>query len=305
MIPEPDGSFQEIDMVVLTEYLLFVFEIKNRNCTMNIEHWSDSKCTIDGEPSYSPIMQNEKHITALRNYLNNDDRVNNSPAIVGPVMGPVSIIFSSPYANVNISHDYDEWDEFSMESTQVFLSNGYCVTAQLNDIINQCMTSENNSRIDVESVYNALLECCTATGEQKSMSMRYRDEYSENSLKHPWEYYACKDTERDSYAIIRTNGVYTQEYSNFCFWYSWQFIDQEYSSRFRMKKLNGIKKIIQAKNVFDEKYTLEEFFDEESEKAKTVVDYSQGDKNMEIKFCGKCGAKAESGNYCKYCGSKL
>ena len=73
MIPEPNGSFQEADAILIVGTNIFVIESKNRTGHFEISS-ADAKYWMlnqhDAESNvYSPIWQNEQHIAALMHYL--------------------------------------------------------------------------------------------------------------------------------------------------------------------------------------------------------------------------------------------
>lgn len=306
MIPEPDGSFQEIDMVVITQYCLFAIEIKNRNYNLHIEHWSDSNCVINGENAYSPIMQNEKHITALRYLLLHSEEVKRnlqySPAIL-----PINTVCLSPYASFDVSYEFDDWDLFSMESSDFFVLNGYNLTSSMNNKLQRLMAIEYCEYIDIGEIYNYLYPYCEISSTEKSMSMRYRDEYNQNSKKHPWKYYLVQyDT--GLCKIARENGVYKQIYLKDAY-SKWTFFDGLTNVK-EIFTLDSLKSLMSVKQSLDENEYLN--IQPSNERKKMSEDSFNGEnlnskeENMNtIMYCPQCGKKINGGNFCKYCGSKL
>lgn len=73
LVPEPNGSFEEIDAVIIYGDCLFVIEAKNRSGSFSIGHLTDTKWqqTLGSKSQEvtSPLMQNEWHIDALENFL--------------------------------------------------------------------------------------------------------------------------------------------------------------------------------------------------------------------------------------------
>jgi hypothetical protein len=74
LIPEPNGSFQEVDAVVILGSMVYVIEAKNRSGTFNMGSLSDKYwnfTTYGGNTSriYNPLMQNNEHVVALQHYL--------------------------------------------------------------------------------------------------------------------------------------------------------------------------------------------------------------------------------------------
>lgn len=250
MVPEPDGSFQEIDMVIITEYALFVVEIKNRSGKFEIKHWSDRQCFIGGEETYSPIMQNDAHCLALVHYLKS---LSLDIDILGDV-DIISLIATQPFMDFSSSYESDEYDEFVL-STPVFVSPFHCVTAHINYIIEErkkVVLGQKGSCIpaNIQEIYNVLIKCCNPTID-RSLEMRFRDEYNENSLKHPWKYFKTLINGIDK-TIVRENGVYKQVYIG-----SWQF-DTDLPDYFILDdyldkdEVTSVRELIELKRQIDE-----------------------------------------------------
>lgn len=74
LIPEANGSFQEIDALVIIGAAIYVIEAKNRSgiFSMNAisdKFWSFQSYSGDSSRVYSPLMQNSEHVVALQSYL--------------------------------------------------------------------------------------------------------------------------------------------------------------------------------------------------------------------------------------------
>lgn len=74
LIPEENGSFQEIDAIVVFGSMIYVIEAKNRSGMYSMnglaeEYWDFE--SYDGEKAkvYNPLLQNNEHVAALQHYL--------------------------------------------------------------------------------------------------------------------------------------------------------------------------------------------------------------------------------------------
>lgn len=74
-IPERNGSFQEIDVLCVSEYGVFVLEAKEKEGKVIISNWTDKYWKLkasrgnDVNTLYSPVLQNQTHIEALQYLL--------------------------------------------------------------------------------------------------------------------------------------------------------------------------------------------------------------------------------------------
>ena len=74
LIPEENGSFQEIDAIVIFGSMVYVIEAKNRSGVFNMnslseEYWEFDAYNGEKEKVYNPLLQNNEHISALQHYL--------------------------------------------------------------------------------------------------------------------------------------------------------------------------------------------------------------------------------------------
>ena len=245
MIPEPDGSFQEIDMAVITEYILFLVEIKNRYGQFKLEHWSDKTCFMGGEETYNPIMQNNAHCVALQYYTKDwgDD-------IFGD-MHLVNMIAVPPATECSITYDYDAYDDFVLSALPcitLYHNINHEINRQIEGLLQGQAQNPMLKPANINEIYQRLYKCCSIHYD-RSMEMRYRDEYSENSQKHPWNYYKrpykLPSGDYDN-ELVRENGVYMQVYHN----RRWDFIDYNGKSP-DMQQITSIKELMSFKDNTD------------------------------------------------------
>lgn len=74
LIPEENGSFQEIDALVIFGSMVYVIEAKNRSGVFNMnslseDYWDFEAYNGETAKVYNPLLQNNEHIAALQHYL--------------------------------------------------------------------------------------------------------------------------------------------------------------------------------------------------------------------------------------------
>lgn len=74
LVPEENGSFQEIDALVIFGSMVYVIEAKNRSGIFSMrslseEYWDFESYEGETEKVYNPLLQNNEHIAALQHYL--------------------------------------------------------------------------------------------------------------------------------------------------------------------------------------------------------------------------------------------
>lgn len=82
-----NGSTTEVDIVLITEYGLYVFESKNYSGWIfgneNNKYWTQMFSKSEKYKFYNPIFQNRTHINALSEFLNMDRRYFHSCILFG------------------------------------------------------------------------------------------------------------------------------------------------------------------------------------------------------------------------------
>lgn len=278
IIPEPDGSFQEIDMVVLTQRNIYVIEVKNRSGKLELKRWSDTECTIDGRETYSPVMQNENHIIALSHYL-----TKNLPED-SYIPFPVNIVATSPLMESVISFDDDAYDDLVMFSRNWAFSKFHLLAKEINKIEDLCSNIQN--RINLTDYWNVLAKCCNYSKQDKALQMRFREEHSQNPKKHPWEYYEC-EYDGEPY-LVRHNGVYIQVYNDTYNYWELPLDYAVYREAIQPRsKITGIRNLMDAV----EKIRAGEFV------TKNVPTAAP-----EMITCPNCGKQYSPMKFCPHCG---
>lgn len=104
-IPLRNGETTEIDAITINEYGIWVYEMKNyRGAISGNEHdkyWIQQK-GFERRQFYNPIIQNQNHIKAIRNYLANTGQ--KIPFIHGYVVFGSSAFIPSNIKSIDCGH---------------------------------------------------------------------------------------------------------------------------------------------------------------------------------------------------------
>lgn len=115
-----NGGTSEIDLVMLTEFGIYVIESKNYSGWIfgseNNKNWTVSYNRNTKEKLYNPIWQNNTHIKALTNYLQITDNGINSLIIFGGAAELKKVPQNTPTRQ--IIYDYQIIDMFDYEMTK-------------------------------------------------------------------------------------------------------------------------------------------------------------------------------------------
>ena len=153
-VPKEDGTTTEIDVIMVHEKGVFVFESKNYSGwifgTETQEKWTQSlrsgRYRSQKHQFYNPIMQNKAHIKWLKKYLD-------------------SLNFSIPFYSYIVFGDSCELKNITLTSyDHVVVNNynlGYYVKSRA-DSLQQVFTVE-----QVDLIYSYLIELASVTKEQK------------------------------------------------------------------------------------------------------------------------------------------
>lgn len=114
-----NGGTSEIDLVMLTEFGIYIVESKNYSCWIfgseNDRNWT-AKYINETRTFYNPIKQNDGHIKALTNYLQITDNGINSLIIFGGDAELKKVPQNTPTRQ--IIYDYQIIDMFDYEMTK-------------------------------------------------------------------------------------------------------------------------------------------------------------------------------------------
>ncbi len=196
-VPEPNGSFAEIDAVIIYGKCIFVVEAKNRNGKFYISHLSDEMWdrTLDNtrDQIHSPLMQNEFHIDVLDHYLkeknkNLENYFINAVALAGNA-GFDQNIKNDAYDNLvvrswtisNTSVLCNQIVEFIQEIDQNVISSG----RNLQQEVAEGLCSEKRAQQTLE----LLRPLTEMTQEQKDLYMHDREMTGSTRRRYPWQYF--------------------------------------------------------------------------------------------------------------------
>lgn len=214
LIPEKDGSFQEIDALAIVEGNIFVFEIKNRKGRFEIPSFSERNWYQHMGDSiyemYSPIWQNEQHIAALIELF--QEKYEWAPKISNFVLFPDDFQY-------DLKRKISEFD-----TLQVGTSTVVTPLARLTEEIEKAVRSYHTNVNDVthklcksEVFENDLLYEFLKPYTQYSQGERewymLQREKNVSSKRGSYKYGYIQPTEGKRACFLRTNGLYWQSYS--------------------------------------------------------------------------------------------
>ena len=233
IIPEPNGSFQEIDAIAIVGGNIFVIENKNRTGHFEIPS-PDSKewyLRQNGTETkiYSPILQNEQHLAALTHYLTEKNIYYNNI---------FSVVCMGGMATYNIQHEPDLYASVLFGERTIICSIGV-LTNSIYDLIQneykewykqieikylnrindkteleKCVRKETNkimyAQEDESNIYNNLVQLTQIPDYKRQLYMRERDMRSDEFMKSNYQYYYLKGDMTHNGMLVRTNGVYNQ-----------------------------------------------------------------------------------------------
>ena len=203
IIPEPNGSFQEIDAILIARRFIFVIECKNRSGKMYIDRFSSHDCLIEAGgnryQAYSPIKQNEQHVTALRDLLKRNNLFDKTRT--------VNLVITAAHMQYTVGNLADDYDKLTMYPTSI--ANYMEAQTMIERAIRQgegVLTGDERDDIVASKVYSLLCSYNNISNNEKSLYMREREARKDEFEKHQWCYYYYPD---ENY-IVRENGVYWQ-----------------------------------------------------------------------------------------------
>lgn len=217
IIPEPNGSFQEIDALIIVGRIIFVIEAKNRSGSFKFNNWSDDRWYQyfeDGTYNeiHSPLKQNMEHLNALNYYLRD----------VWPVEGSGARPILYNMVTLGSMSDCD-WNIPSTTFDELVLDNwGACtfllLSKQIGDVLNsisqefkndyEFMQNQMSDKAAIK-IIEALMPQIRMTEDEKRMRMQERSNSHRSSCKYPYQYFYLESSYGYPY-LVRTNGVYIQ-----------------------------------------------------------------------------------------------
>lgn len=216
IIPEPNGSYQEIDALLIYGRHIFVIEAKNREGRFIFKNWTDEVWTQEignaRNQVYNPFLQNQEHIAALRNYLSD----------VAKDCNLYNVLSFSNLGIWDTSVPFDTYDTIVLGLgglvCNVGVLNEYLYEAITNIEKRECDSSEkfqvelkegSFSAASAKDIIDKLQRQLKLTENEKSILFRDRNEKSEKHHKQRYRYYYVEKTDLEVF-LVRTNGVYIE-----------------------------------------------------------------------------------------------
>lgn len=237
-IPEPNGSFAEIDAAIIYGSLIFVIEAKNRSGSFEINHISDVKWIQQlgnkREEITSPIIQNEWHIDALENFLS-------SKGIASPSI--YNYVSLAGGASFNIHANVDDYDNALLRPWYICNTSKLCeciveAVQKYDRIYDLQAKADNNTLADqlrkaeqeAQKIIGALRSQIRMDNLEKDLYMHDREETSQNRRRFPYRYYYVEH-QSGLGSVVRWNREYIQVIDSTHFeWETdnrWHITDQE------------------------------------------------------------------------------
>lgn len=215
-VPEPNGSFAEIDAVIIVGRFIYLIEAKNRAGMFAFNHASDQKWTHilnnSREDILSPLIQNENHIDILDHYLEIK-----APGTDRYYYNYVALGYSSDFS-LNASND--EFDNLILRTW------GICNTQRLGEFISDSINSlfsairTNGSTPEeavkdgllsekkAQDILNVLTPLTNISQAQKDVLMHNREMTGSSRHRYPWQYFYILE---NGYAyLLRYNREFVQ-----------------------------------------------------------------------------------------------
>jgi len=223
-IPEPNGSFQEADaIVVVGEYVILV-ESKNYSGEFDINTYHDVywKYYIGDlkKDVYNPLMQNREHIAAIQSYLFNEE-AGQCKLGYWPQFCSLMVISDNCYLNQNLNKEALD----KIEIGDFMIANHSRLEDVFVDFFSKIVKNQNNIEVidkcdqrHTKEIVNALKPLIGKSADLKNAEQEDRQEDKSDKGKRPYEYYYAEYNNETPY-LIRTNMVHVQTLSNDGVWY--------------------------------------------------------------------------------------
>ncbi|MCM1328085.1 MAG: NERD domain-containing protein [Ruminococcus sp.] len=119
-----NGGTSEIDLILLTEFGIYVIESKNYSGWIfgseNNKYWTVSYNKNTKERLYNPILQNNSHIRALTNYLQITSNGINSLIIFGGGAELKKVPQNTPTRQIIYDYQIIDMFDYEMTKTKIF-----------------------------------------------------------------------------------------------------------------------------------------------------------------------------------------
>lgn len=224
-IPEPNGSFQEVDAVIVYGGIFAMVEAKNRIGRYQYKHISDPEWTLIGPDGattvHSPLLQNMEHTIAFQRYYNDALR-KASPRAYTTLAGILiyNLVTLGPKSDFNVTIDEDEYDHTILGSYIIHAGGG--LEEHISNILGivDALRAPQDILTQTLKSIELLKDIIEPSEEDKNLMMRNRMADHRNKGKSDYKYYYLKYKYgiMPKGALIRTNGVYVQSYDKSSDW---------------------------------------------------------------------------------------
>lgn len=137
-----NGTTSEIDLILITEYGIYVIESKNYSGwifgSANNKYWTQSLNKHSKYKFYNPILQNRTHINALSNYLNISKNKFNSFIVFSNNSKLKKVPADNKYYRIMYANQVNEYIDRDIKNKNKIFTNEY-----MEDIYNNLLPTAN------------------------------------------------------------------------------------------------------------------------------------------------------------------
>ena len=213
LIPEENGSFQEIDAIVIFGSMIYVIEAKNRSGIFNMnslseDYWDFEAYNGEKEKVYNPLLQNNEHIAALQHYLS--DKLDFEPFYF-------NLVSLAGNGTVNWNIPIDPLDELKLGCWRV--TNNVSIEKTFTDDFAVFLQKMMEPGYDdgfpdyddkyAQIIIEALTPVLKEPVEERDRRIAERADHKEDKGQRPYTYY-FGEINRSVPILFRTNKVHSQ-----------------------------------------------------------------------------------------------
>ena len=215
LVPEPNGSFQEIDALIVFGALVFVIEAKNRGGyfttgSLSDKYWTFEPFSDQPQKIYNPFLQNYEHIAALQHYFDDNEATKD----FCPVFA--NYVTLAGNGNVDWNKQGDTLDELLIGNWRICNNSGIgdCLATEFRGFVEDMRTrsAEDNALYDdkyAQKIIKALMPLINMSEDEKKARMRDRMASDGDFGKRAYQYFYIEVDEGVPY-LFRTNWVHEQ-----------------------------------------------------------------------------------------------
>ncbi|WP_022777503.1 NERD domain-containing protein [Butyrivibrio sp. AE3009] len=214
LVPEPNGSFQEIDAVIVFGAFVFVIEAKNRGgyfakCNLSDKYWSFRPFGGQTQNIYNPFLQNNEHIAALQHYLDQQEGMDFSPVFA-------NYVTLAGNANLDWNQEGDTIDQLLIGDWRITNVGGLgaALTMEFAGFAEDMRTQSDDEPNCYDDKYaqqtiKALMPLINMSEDVKKAKMRDRMDSDGDFGKRAYQYFYIEVEECMPY-LFRTNWIHEQ-----------------------------------------------------------------------------------------------